>query len=149
MVHPAVTAFGVPIILMLCGATGKKLVRKTPWDRRDFLLGPQLALAALSSDLIFATEMLRKDQTPINPAQTPAQIIADATAHASSHAQELSAVFFGVIALATYFILLGIHQDWEHQDGDSKGQIHRLVIFSNALGIFLFAAVVFMVKGVR
>lgn len=133
--HPAFIAFGVPLLFVLCGAMGKKLVRGQGWDRKDFYLGTQLTLAAFSADILFVIELLRREH--------------DNTGQTAVHYQEITAVGFAPLCLALYTFLLCLHQDWEHQTEQRTGQIWRLVILSNLVGTLLFAAFVFLVKGVR
>ena len=134
-------AFGVPVIFMLCGAMGKKLVRGTSWERKDFYLGIQLTLATFSADILFVVELLRTPQGPAT--QATQAVIASATA-------PVTALLFNVLVFGIYLWLLTLHQDWENRvSPNEKGQFLRLVVLSNSVGTFLFATFVFLVKGIR
>jgi hypothetical protein len=127
-------AFGVPIIFILVGAIGRKLVRGTDWERRDFYLGVELCLAALSSNILFLIELLR------------ASAMTTAT---PDYKGEVSAALFLVVVFSIYMWLLSLHQDWESKGDRPTAQMCRLMLLSNALGGGLFAAFVFLIKGVR
>lgn len=51
-------ALGIPFILLLLGAMSRKLIRAQPWRREDFYLGVDLALAGISSGLIYISDVL-------------------------------------------------------------------------------------------
>jgi hypothetical protein len=108
---------------------GKKLVRGSSWEARDFYLGIQLTLSTFSAVILFVFETLRSPAGSATSAITP--------------------LLFGVVVFFIYVWLLTLHQDWEHLHPRPKGQILRLGCVSNLVGIFLFAAFVFMIKGIR
>jgi hypothetical protein len=53
-----VIALVIPIAVLFCGAIARKLVRGTTWKRKDFYLGVELTLAALSSGLLYFFELV-------------------------------------------------------------------------------------------
>lgn len=124
-----ILAMVVPIIFMLCGAVGRKLAGKSGWHRKYFYLGVELALAAFSANVLYLAELARA-----NPADGR---------------RALTAAISVVVIFFIYLFLLSLHQDWEAQDHNARGQYVRLVVFSNIVGTGLFALFVFVVKGVR
>jgi len=128
---PLTLALAIPLIFILVGAIGRKLIRGTTWDRSDFYFGPQLCLATFSSDALFLGELFRQPQPTAS--------------------QAISGLLLIVVVFAVYIWLLSLHQDWQQPEREhrSKTQFCWLVILSNSLGTGLFAAFVFLVKGLR
>lgn len=127
---PIVLAFGVPLVFILVGAIGRKLIRGTKWEQSDFYFGPQLCLSTFSADALFLGELFRLPGQPAN-------------------GQAVSGLLLLVVVFGIYMWLLSVHQDWQGREPRSKTQLFWLVILSNLLGTGLFAAFVFLVKGIR
>lgn len=128
-------AIGIPLILLLCGALAKKLVRGGGWKRTDFFLGVELALAALGSAMVYFYDL---QKIPSGPTATGASVSDKIGATAS---------FLAI----TFFLLLWIlstHQDWEARTQNPTGQIVWLGVISNVVGVAVFAAFVMLVKGI-
>src|SRR3954449_5424319 len=110
LLNPYFVAVAIPFILLLCGAFARKLVRGTAWERRDFYLGVEFTLAALSSALVnlfdLAKEMQQSQSTTVTRAiqqSQPATILSSQLAATAG------------FACVTFFILLWVlsaHQDW-------------------------------------
>jgi len=128
-------ALGIPVILLLCGAIAKKLVRGGGWKHTDFFLGVELALAAIGSAMVYFYDLQKIGVT--------------ATTATVSVSDKISATA-SFLAIAFFLLLwvLSTHQDWEGRAQDKRGQIIWLGIISNAVGITLFASFVMLVKGV-
>lgn len=128
-------AIGIPLILLLCGALAKKLVRGGGWKPTDFFLGVELALAALGSAMVYFYDLQK-----LNPTSAPNSVpIADKMGATAS---------FLAIAFFLLLWILSTHQDWEGRTTNQKGQIIWLGLISNGVGIALFAGFVMLVKGV-
>jgi hypothetical protein len=132
--NPYLIALGIPLILIACGAFARKLVRGSNWQRSDFFLGVELALAAMASALVYVFDL----------------------AKLSSSAQPMDAVARKIAATATFlalcfFLLLWVlttHQDWEKRPHNRMGQIIWLGFLANFVGAALLAAFVLLVKGI-
>jgi hypothetical protein len=125
----AFVGFGIPIIFLVCGSAGKKLVRGTPWEPKDFFLGVSLTLSTFSANMLFITEVVRF------PDRWPGANLANAAG-------------FAIVIFGVYLFLLTLHQDWEKQE-PGKAQTLRLSVLSNLLATSLFAIFVFMIKGAK
>lgn len=128
-------ALGIPLILLLCGALAKKLVRGGGWKTTDFFLGVELALAALGSAMVYFYDLQKLPPSVPGTAVTVADKIGT------------TASFLAI----SFFLLLWVlstHQDWEGRTSNQKGQIVWLGFISNGVGIALFAGFVMLVKGV-
>jgi NADH:ubiquinone oxidoreductase subunit 2 (subunit N) len=128
-----VIALVIPIALLFCGAIARKLVRGTTWKRKDFYLGVELTLAALSSGLLYFFELV-----PWTPAAIPAppadRVIATAA--------------FVTFCLIVLMIILALHQDWEKRPPKTKGQFVRLGLLANGAGVTQMGVFSVWVKGV-
>lgn len=124
----------IPLALLFCGAIAKKLVRGTSWERKDFFLGVELTLAALSSGLLYFFELVKITENGISGTPDPQKVVSTAV---------FVALCFGLLLW-----VLSTHQDWERQPTTTKGQFSRLVIFSNGVGAGLICAFALLVKGV-
>jgi hypothetical protein len=134
----------IPIILLLTGAFAKKLVRGSNWEIRDFFLGVEFTLAAMTSGLVYFFD-LAKDIAKQATNEITTQVN---TASVVQNKLTIATAFVAV----TFFLLLWVlstHQDWERKTDDSKGQFWRLCIMSNLMGSGLMAAFILIVKGVR
>jgi hypothetical protein len=135
LTNPYLVAVGIPLLLMLCGALAKKLVRGGGWKLTDFFLGVELSLASLGSAMVYFYD-LQKLPMPGQPAVAGLGDKIGATA-----------TFLAI----SFFLLLWVlstHQDWETRTTNKKGQVLMLGLLSNGVGIALFAGFVLLVKGV-
>lgn len=128
-------AVGIPLILLLCGAIAKKLVRGGGWKYSDFFLGVELALAALGSAMVYFYDLQKLGAVQ---ASSPVSVSDKIGATAS----------FLAIAFFLLLWILSTHQDWEGRTQNPQGQIVWLGVISNGVGIALFASFVMLVKGV-
>lgn len=135
LTNPYLVAVGIPLLLMMCSALAKKLVRGTGWKKTDFFLGVELSLAALGSAMVYFYDLQKLHGTEASKAVNVAEKIGS------------TATFLAVC----FFVLLWIlsnHQDWEPRSSDPRGQILMLGVVSNLVGVALFAGFVLLVKGV-
>ena len=135
LTNPYLIAIGIPILLLVSGAFAKKLVRGSRWERFDFFLGVEFALASMSAELIFVFDLI-KLRTSSNESN---EILME---------KFLATAVF--IAL-TFFLLLWIltiHQDWMKRNNNPRGQIFWLGIITNLIGAGLIVIFVLLVKGV-
>jgi len=143
LTNPYFIAIGVPFILLLLGAVSKKLVHARAWRREDFYLGMDLALAGISSGLIYTSELLFTKAAEFG---CPTEAC---TAFRDSVDQKLLAdASFVAISLVGYLIVLALHQDQERNSSSPKAQLLSLGILSNVLGGGMLAAFILFVKGV-
>ena len=133
--NPYLVAVGIPLLLMLCGALAKKLVRGGGWKKSDFFLGVELSLASLGSAMVYFYDL---QKLPI-PTQ---QLVPSVGDKIGATATFLAISFFLLL------LVLSTHQDWESRTANPKGQILMLGVVSNGIGIALFAFFVLLVKGV-
>src|SRR5205807_678871 len=102
-------------VLLLCGAIAKKLVRGTGWEKKDFFLGVELTLAAMSSGMLYIFELVQPPPSTTQAALDPNKIL-----------------YTGLFLVVCFFLLLWVlstHQDWERRTGE-RGQVARLMFFS-------------------
>jgi|SRR5579872_1415715 len=121
-------ALGIPIVLLLAGAIAKKLVRASTWQWKDFYLGVEFTLAAMSSGLVYILDLV-KDMSTAQGSQ------------ASLVARKLAGT--GGFLAVTFFMLLfllSVHQDWEGKNNQPVAQRLRLGVLSNLIGSGLLAA---------
>lgn len=128
-------ALGIPLILILCGALAKKLVRGSAWKQSDFYLGVELALTAMGSALVYVFDL--------------SKLAAPQSAATATLPQDIAATA-SFLALCFFLLLwiLSTHQDWEKRSQNPKGQFFWLAIIGNLIGGALLAAFVLFVKGV-
>lgn len=132
LTNPYITAIVVPILLILCSAVAKKLVRGSTWQRSDFFLGVELSLAAMAAGLVNFLDLTK-------PALTNASQL-------SPQKTTETAVFVAIC----FFLLLWVlstHQDWEKRTQNTGGQIIWLGVISNLVGAGLMVAFILYVKG--
>lgn len=141
-----IIAILVPILLSVCSAVAKKLVRGSPWQRTDFFFGIDLSLASLAAALvnIFDVQSSKKYLELLRRldkvgAENYPEIIAQKT--------NATACFIVVC----FFLLLWImstHQDWEKRTQDKVAQILWLGVVSNIVGFGLMFTFILLVKGI-
>lgn len=132
LTNPYIIALVVPIVLILCSAVAKKLVRGSGWQRSDFFLGVELSLAAMAAGLVNLLDLTKPALKGVN------QLSAQKTAE--------TAVFVAIC----FFLLLWVlstHQDWERRPQSPKGQVIWLGVISNVIGAGLMIAFILYVKG--
>lgn len=128
-------ALGIPIILILCGAFAKKLVRGSNWKRSDFFLGVELSLAAMASALVYIFDIAKLTSSQNVSAS-------EITKKIATNASFLALCFFMLLWV------LSTHQDWEKRSQNPRGQLVWLCLITNLAGAVLIATFVLLVKGV-
>jgi hypothetical protein len=94
--RPVVADFGIPVLLLLIGALGKKLARgPSGWEAEDLYLGPDLCVAALGMAAVRAVELMK--QHP-NAADTASKVALCS--------------LVSVVTILMYVVTLAIHQDF-------------------------------------
>lgn len=133
LAHPYFIAVGIPLVLILIGATAKKLVRGTGWQRQDFFLGMELALAAVSSALMhmYETALVMKRSL------------------AASQQDVTVAVSFIAFSLLFLMVIMTMHQDQQRRRRSRRSQWLWLGIVANLIGVGLLASFMILVKGVQ
>jgi hypothetical protein len=121
----------VPLALLFCGAFAKKLVRGTGWERKDFYLGVELTLAAMSSGMLYFFELVQPGPSGTSNTPSPEKITVTA--------------LFVIVCFFLLLLVLSMHQDWE-KSTDIKRQIGTLGVFSNGLGVGLVCSFALLVK---
>ena len=130
-----IIALGIPLILIVCGALAKKLVRGSAWQKSDFFLGVELSLAAMASGLVYIFDLAKlANAPPPNLNHVDNKMVATATF--------LAFCFFLLL------VVLTVHQDWEKRTQNPTGQFFWLGIVTNLIGAGLLAAFVLYVKGI-
>lgn len=121
------------MVLIASGAFAKKLVRGSNWQRSDFFLGVEPALAAMASALVYVFDLAKLSTSPQPAIAVPQKIAATAT----------------FLALCFFLLLwvLTTHQDWEKRSQNPRGQVIWLGLLANFVGAALLAAFVLLVKG--
>jgi hypothetical protein len=132
LTNPYITAIVIPLVLILCSAVAKKLVRGSAWQRSDFFLGVELSLAAMAAGLVNFLDLTKPallGSVPLSPQKTTE-----------------TAVFVAIC----FFLLLWVlstHQDWERRPQSATGQLIWLGAISNLIGAGLMIAFILYVKG--
>jgi hypothetical protein len=136
-------AVAIPFLLILLGAIARKLIRSTAWIRDDFYLGVDLSIAAISSALIFISELLTTKGAAIGCAT-------DACKAVLSTADErlLRDASFLAVALIFFLLVLALHQDEVRNTGNRRRQLLKLGVLSNVIGVALLSGFILLVKGV-
>jgi len=134
LTNPYLVALVIPLLLMLCSALAKKLVRGTAWKMGDFFLGVELSLAALGSAMVYFYDLQKLQSAADGGAAVANKIGATAS-------------FLAVCVFLLLWVLSN-HQDWETRSTNPKGQFWMLGVVSNLVGIALFAGFVLLVKGI-
>jgi len=135
LTNPYLIAIGIPLLLIVCGAFAKKLVRGSKWQNTDFFLGVELSLAAMASALVYVFDLTKLTSVQ---SSTISSLMQKMVATASF----LALCFFLLL------LILSIHQDWEKRSQNPRGQFVWLGIIANLVGAGLLAAFVLLVKGV-
>jgi hypothetical protein len=125
-------AFAFPLFVALAGAMGKILVRSSGISRKDFFLGQELTLAAISAGLVNVLD-IAKDAQP-------------------QHFEGFRLLFTGSFTGVSFFVFISVmvlHQVWEKRDNaaDLKKQAIWLGFVSNTLGLFLLFIFMWMKLG--
>ncbi len=114
----------MPLLLVLLGVIGKKLVRQTRgWKARDFYLGVELTLAAVSSALLNIFDSLNPDRK-----------------EADNHRVLLSNFVVTVLGMLLFMFVLSLHRDWESNSQHPKKEAFWLLGVSNMIGFGLLVA---------
>jgi len=121
-----VVAFCVPVGVLLIGVLAKKVTRATRgWQRDDFYLGFELALAAIAGDLDYLLGLA-----------------------GGRFSGAVAPLIFLVAALVSLLWLIAERQDWATAAPSFK-QIFRLCFLSNVVGGGLLVAFILLVKGIK
>lgn len=124
----------IPMLLILCGALAKKLVRGSTWKRSDFFLGVELSLASLGSAMVYFYDLTRISGSVTSAEPLIGKVGATAT--------------FVAVSFFLLLVVLATHQDWEQRTTNPRGQYLMLGAFCNGIGILLFSSFILLVKGV-
>lgn len=119
-----------PVFIALAGALGKILIRGSGIAKKDFYLGQDLTLAAISVALVNVFDMAKDVQPPPD--------------------QGLKLFLTAGYAFVTFFLFICImvlHQIWEKRDNQPSRQVFWLGIVSNVIGLVLL--IVFMLMKLR
>lgn len=127
-------ALGIPVVLIICGALARKLVRGTTWQPADFYLGVELALSALASAMVYVVDLAKLTGADPPDTSVPTKLAATGA--------------FLAVCFLLLLSVLSTHQDWEKRTQNPRKQVIWLGIVSNLLGAGLLAAFVLLVKGV-
>src|SRR4051794_26649016 len=120
LTNPYLIALGIPLILIICSALTKKLVRGSTWQCSDFFLGVELSLSAMASALVYGFD-LAKESITISAAES---VAGKTTATASF----MALCFFALLSI------LAIHQDKEKQTQNPREKKIWLIGVTNIIG---------------
>lgn len=136
LTNPYYIGIGIPILLIILGAIAKKIVRGKGWRARDFYMGIEFTLAALSSAILYLVELYRSIllQTQYAP-----NII---------YNKALTTALFIPVVFILFMVVLSTHQDWENQVERPRAQFFRLGLFCNFMGSGLLCSFVLIIKGI-
>jgi|SRR5947209_174000 len=116
-----ITGVGVPALLALLGVVGKKLARQgRGWKARDFYLGVEFTLAAVSAALVNIFDLL-------NPSRSAP----------GSRAALLANVTVAFVGMLLFMFVLSLHRDWESNERHSAKELFWLLGVANAIGLVL------------
>jgi hypothetical protein len=127
--------FGIPFILLFVGGFAKKLARGRGWSRKDWFMGPELALTAFVSALTLALDTLRKmpmDGKTAVPSEVTRTLL-------------LSLISCGFY-FAAIFVVLSFHRDYEPRDVGPRQQRIYLLGVCNLAGVVAMASFLLFVK---
>lgn len=123
-----IIAFGIPLILIICGGVIKKLVRGAPsWEQDDFFLGIELLFASFTSAIFNILYGLN------NPTALPTQ-----TASQQTNPLLMSTVFLA-ISFFMLLLVMGIHQTWALNSQEKNKRFLWLGVVCNTIGVAVLA----------
>lgn len=132
-----VIALLVPTLLFLAGGFGKKLVRGSrDWHRKDWYLGIDATLAAMSAALINIFEIARLKKIVPNDSGLYDK-------------QQVATAVFIAISFFMFLYVLSVHQNWESKSRNARAQKFWLLGLANLIGLGLMFVFVLIVKGVE
>lgn len=142
------TAFGVPLAILIVTAMCKRLVHGKETKIDHFFMGLDAMMAALASGLIYVCEGFFER---LNARKIP---------NLEERAAELDRLFtqvgwgvaYCVFVIAVLFFLLILHQKWEPLKPKEPSRFWsarnlRLFLFSNSLGFATLGMVIYVVNG--
>jgi hypothetical protein len=140
--NPYFIALGIPFLLIVLGAIARKLIRGR-WVREDCFLGVELALASISSGLIYLSELITAKRTVAGCSTARCVEILRTT-----DGRLLSdAGYLGVAFLALLFIL-SIHQTDPDRPRKPLEEWLALGVVANGVGGVVLALFILVVKGI-
>lgn len=125
--YVVIVALLFPTLLAIAGSVGKKLVRGTDFEKKDFFLGPDLTLGALSAGLVNLLDIAKDSHSSLT-----------ITASLFFTSGYIAVTFF------LFIVILALHQVWEKRDNQPGRQILSLGVASNAIGVSLLALFVWL-----
>lgn len=136
-------ALCIPFVLVGVGAIARKLIRGRGWRWNDFYLGVDLALAALTSGLVYLSELVSMKKRMDGCATEGCRVFL-----AAWDQRVLADAAFLVIATFGLLLVMALHQ--EETEGASTTARRGVLCgaAANALGTALLAGFIFYVKGV-
>jgi uncharacterized membrane protein YfcA len=116
-----VYAVGIPVVTMIAGAIGKRIIRGRG-ELEDWFLGVGAALTAITTGLASAASILPSDSKRIG--------------------------FLLVVSFAAYLMTLSIHQEHERRQGRRYTATNKLFLglISNAIGFGSLTGVLLLLK---
>jgi hypothetical protein len=129
-IPPWVPDLFIPIVILLVGALGNKLIRgEQGWKWEDFYLGPDLCLAALSTGLLKVLELVYRNPT-------------DASQGNLLPEDELIVVCVITVTLFLFLLVICFHHDAKQSVGATpkKEPWFLLGFFCNGLGLAMLAS---------
>jgi len=115
-------AIGIPVVILFTAAIGKKLIRSTPFEAKDWFLGVDASLTAITTGLASVAQFLKADPKKVSVCL--------------------------VTAFLAYVINLVIHQENEPRGGHVLTTTNKIFLgfVSNFIGFGALATILLLLK---
>ena len=115
-------AIGIPVVVLFTAAIGKMLIRSTPFEIKDWFLGVDAALTAITTGLASVAQFLKADPKKVSVCL--------------------------VTAFLAYVVNLVIHQENEPRGGRAMTRLNKtfLGLVSNFIGFGALATILRLLK---
>jgi hypothetical protein len=132
---PYLVAIGIPVVFLIMSGLSKKIIRGRGWDRKDFYLGIESTLAAISTQLVYIFDIVKLGNSPSGLTKDLLEKLT------------YTSLFFALSILVLMAVLI-IHQEWDNRNNNRTGQIVMLIVINNLLGAGLLIGFILAIKGI-
>lgn len=144
LINSYIVGFLIPLLFLIAGSFIKKIVRGSGWQREDFYLGIELVLSTITSNFIYFYDITKElSKAPTLPSGSLNPLVDLLTKKLNASTSFICVTFFFLLAI------MSIHQEWQLNRTNSKGQFLRLGVVCNVLGFIILFLFIAVVKGVQ
>ena len=106
----------IPVLLLVISVVIKGLAKEDGLKFKDFFLGAELALAAMTASFIYCCDVSRKLGVPEAKTPNPNDVEAIAAAHAKDLVAIGNALGLTLISFFIFVIIIGVQQHFEKKN---------------------------------